>query len=246
MNGSPTKTAMVDRPAAGRSSRSSSPRSSSRSCCCSSPARCRTCPNAVLAAVVFLIAVALVDADGMRDDPAPAPVEFWVALVTAATVVFVGVQQGIILAMALSIVVHLRHSYRPSAVCSPHDGSGEWRPHRSRRRAGRAGVSSTASAPTSTTRTRGASREVLTASGRERSAAAADRARGRLDRGHRLQRLGRARGGPRGARGAGVTLELCGLQDRVRGQLRRDGLLDAIGPEHVFETVDDALAGHGG
>ena len=44
----------------------------------------------------------------------------------------------------------------------------------------------------------------------------------------------------------GVTLELCDLQDRVRVELRRDGLLDAIGPEHIFETVDDAVAGHGG
>jgi MFS superfamily sulfate permease-like transporter len=44
----------------------------------------------------------------------------------------------------------------------------------------------------------------------------------------------------------GVTLELCDLQDRVRVELRRDGLLDAFGAEHVFETVDAAIAGRGG
>ena len=39
--------------------------------------------------------------------------EFAVAAITAATVVIVGVEQGIILAIALSIVEHIYHSYRP-------------------------------------------------------------------------------------------------------------------------------------
>ena len=39
--------------------------------------------------------------------------EFVVALVTAVTVVLVGVEQGIILAIVISVVAHLRHSYRP-------------------------------------------------------------------------------------------------------------------------------------
>ena len=39
--------------------------------------------------------------------------EFVVAALTAATVVIVGVEQGIILAIVLSIVEHLYHSYRP-------------------------------------------------------------------------------------------------------------------------------------
>jgi MFS superfamily sulfate permease-like transporter len=39
--------------------------------------------------------------------------EFAVALITAFVVVVVGVEQGIILAMALSIVEHIYHSYRP-------------------------------------------------------------------------------------------------------------------------------------
>jgi MFS superfamily sulfate permease-like transporter len=40
-------------------------------------------------------------------------VEFAVALVTAATVIFIGVGQGIAIAVAASIIAHLRHSYRP-------------------------------------------------------------------------------------------------------------------------------------
>jgi SulP family sulfate permease len=70
-------------------------------------------PNAVLAAVVFLIGVRLVDVKGMKGILQSRPAEFWVALITAAVVIFVGVEQGIILAIVLSIVVHLHHSYRP-------------------------------------------------------------------------------------------------------------------------------------
>ena len=41
------------------------------------------------------------------------PVEFWVAVVTTLTVVLVGVEEGIVLAIAVSIVAHIRHSYHP-------------------------------------------------------------------------------------------------------------------------------------
>jgi len=70
-------------------------------------------PNAVLAAVVFLIGVELVDVKGMRSILRARPVEFIVALLTALTVIFVGVEQGIIVAIVISIILHLRHSYRP-------------------------------------------------------------------------------------------------------------------------------------
>ena len=70
-------------------------------------------PAAVLSAVVFLICVHLVDVQGMRRIYRERPAEFWVALITAATVVLVGVMQGIVLAMFLSLVSHTRHGYRP-------------------------------------------------------------------------------------------------------------------------------------
>ena len=69
-------------------------------------------PEAVLAAVVFLIGIELVDLLGMRTILAQRPVEFWVALVTAATVIFIGVEQGILFAILLSLVAHTRHGYR--------------------------------------------------------------------------------------------------------------------------------------
>jgi MFS superfamily sulfate permease-like transporter len=70
-------------------------------------------PVAVLSAVVFIICVNLVDVKGMRQIFRERPIEFGVALITAATVVLMGVEQGILLAMFLSLVSHTRHGYRP-------------------------------------------------------------------------------------------------------------------------------------
>ncbi len=70
-------------------------------------------PEAVLASVVFLIGIELVDAKGMRKIYAERPLEFCVALATALVVIFVGVEQGILLAIVLSILIHTRHGYKP-------------------------------------------------------------------------------------------------------------------------------------
>jgi SulP family sulfate permease len=84
-------------------------------------------PRCGLAAIVFTIAVGLVDVGGLRDVLAESPGEFRLALLTAATVVFIGVEQGILLAIALSLLRHVRHSYRPhTAVLVEHDG--HWQP----------------------------------------------------------------------------------------------------------------------
>ncbi len=71
-------------------------------------------PDAVLSAVVFLICVHLIDVKGMSRIYQERPWEFWVALLTAATVVLVGVEQGILLAMLLSLFSHTRHGYKPN------------------------------------------------------------------------------------------------------------------------------------
>jgi high affinity sulfate transporter 1 len=70
-------------------------------------------PNAVLAAVVFLIGLKLIDVADMRRIYRLRKNEFAVALVTAVVVVTVGVEQGIILAIVLSIVLHVRRHYLP-------------------------------------------------------------------------------------------------------------------------------------
>ena len=71
-------------------------------------------PNAVLAAVVFLIGLKLVDYKGMTSILRLRPGEFVVALLTAATVVVVGVEQGIILAIVLSLILVVVHVYKPN------------------------------------------------------------------------------------------------------------------------------------
>jgi MFS superfamily sulfate permease-like transporter len=83
-------------------------------------------PRCVLGAVVFTIAVELVDVRGLRDIRRESPGEFRLALFTAAVVVVIGVEQGILLAIVLSLLRHLRHSYRPHTAVLVED-DGQWR-----------------------------------------------------------------------------------------------------------------------
>jgi SulP family sulfate permease len=85
-------------------------------------------PEAALSAIVFLIGVGLIDLAGMRRVFEQRRSEFWLALVTALTVVFVGVEQGILLAIALSLVDHTRHGYRPKNAVLVPDESDSWQP----------------------------------------------------------------------------------------------------------------------
>jgi sulfate permease, SulP family len=85
-------------------------------------------PRCVLGAIVFTIAVGLVDLRGLRDIGRESPGELRLALTTAAVVVAVGVEQGILLAMVLSLLRHVRHSYRPHTAVLVEDGAGHRRP----------------------------------------------------------------------------------------------------------------------
>jgi SulP family sulfate permease len=82
-------------------------------------------PNAVLAAVVFLIGIELVDLAGLRRVFDRRRDEFVVATLTAAVVVLVGVQQGIVVAIVASIIDHLRRSYRPPTAVIQRSAHGE-------------------------------------------------------------------------------------------------------------------------
>jgi Sulfate permease and related transporters (MFS superfamily) len=85
-------------------------------------------PDAVLSAVVFLIGIDLIDVKGMHSIFVRRRSEFWVALFTALMVVFIGVEQGILLAIVLSLIDHTRRGYRPkNAVLVPTE-SGVWHP----------------------------------------------------------------------------------------------------------------------
>jgi sulfate permease, SulP family len=85
-------------------------------------------PVAALAAVVFLIAVELIDVKGMRSILAFRKHEFAVALLTTAAVLVLGVEYGIVLAIIASMVDHLRHSYSPLNSVLVKSPEGHWQP----------------------------------------------------------------------------------------------------------------------
>ena len=203
-------------------------------------------PNAVLAAVVFLIGLRLVDIQGMADVARLRRGEFAVAAATAATVVVVGVEQGIILAMALSIVEHVYHSYKPSdhvlgvgADGFPTEapvGSGE---------ADRAGLAvyrfgaslyyantarfteevvQLAEDAAPPLRWLAISASVITDIDYQGSQAV-QAVKDELDR-------------------LGVTLALCDVEPGVRSQLDAYGLTTAIGQERIFATISELLAAY--
>ena len=70
-------------------------------------------PKAVLAGIVFLIGVDLIDITGLKRIASRRKDEFVIALVTAVVVCAVGVEQGIILAIVVSILDIIRRQYQP-------------------------------------------------------------------------------------------------------------------------------------
>jgi len=85
-------------------------------------------PRCVLAGIVFTIAVGMIDVKGLRDIRRESPGEFDLAVVTATAVVAIGVEEGILLAIALSLFRHVRHSYRPHTMMLAPDETGRWMP----------------------------------------------------------------------------------------------------------------------
>ena len=83
-------------------------------------------PLPVLSAVVFLIGLKLVDLAHFAAIWRVARAEFWVAAATGATVVLVGVEQGIVLAIILSVIIHLSHSYRPFDYVLVRESDNHW------------------------------------------------------------------------------------------------------------------------
>jgi sulfate permease, SulP family len=124
VNGSPTQTAMVER-AGGRSQLAHLATAAVVALVLlflTGPLQ--YLPRCVLGAIVFITAVGLVDLGGLRDIGLESPGELRLALITTVVVVAVGVEQGILLAMALSLLRHVRHSYRPHTAVLVEDAAG--------------------------------------------------------------------------------------------------------------------------
>ncbi len=84
-------------------------------------------PNAVLSAIVFMIGVKLIDLRGMRELWGLQRDEFWIAMAATATVVMFSVMDGIAVAVALSLIDQVRHTYRPRTRVLIRDQSGKWK-----------------------------------------------------------------------------------------------------------------------
>jgi SulP family sulfate permease len=86
-------------------------------------------PEAVLSAVVFLIGIDLIDLKGLKMIYHQRRSEFWVAVITLLMVVFVGVEQGIVVAIVLSLIDHTRRGYHPTNLLLAPGAGGIFQPN---------------------------------------------------------------------------------------------------------------------
>lgn len=84
-------------------------------------------PKCVLGAIVFIVAVRLVDIRGLLAIRRESPGEYGLAATTALVVVLWGVEQGIVLAMLLSLLRIVSHSYHPHTAILEEGERGIWR-----------------------------------------------------------------------------------------------------------------------
>ena len=81
-------------------------------------------PKAVLGAIVFLVGIDLIDIAGLRRIWQARRSEFYIAALTGVVVFTIGVVQGIVLAVILSIVEMVRRQYRPQRFVVGVDAGG--------------------------------------------------------------------------------------------------------------------------
>jgi len=84
-------------------------------------------PTCVLGVLVFMVALRLIDLKALREIRTESPQEYALAVATAAVVVLVGVEQGIVLAMVVSLLRVVRHSYHPHTGVLVADSAGNWK-----------------------------------------------------------------------------------------------------------------------
>ncbi len=198
-------------------------------------------PQAVLSSVVFLIGFELVDIAGMRRIWGLRRNEFIVAAITAGTVVLVGVLQGIIVAIVLSIIDHLHRSYRPptavmTRLSGEHEGdwsSGAVTPD-ARTEPGL--VVYRFSAPLYYANAEHLSEELVAFGTTDDPPAwvclyAAAIPDIDMSGGEALKSI------VENLRSTGVTFVMVEVMDEVRAELESYGLIEVIGSEHIFPTL---------
>ena len=83
-------------------------------------------PQCVLGALVFVIAIRLIKLGTILELRRESPGEFALSLTTAAVVVAAGVEQGILLAMIMSLLRVVHHSYHPFTGVLVANSLGSW------------------------------------------------------------------------------------------------------------------------
>ncbi len=206
-------------------------------------------PEAVLASVVLLIGIELVDVRGMARIYRARLEEFWVAAITAAVVVVAGVEQGIILAMVLSVIIHLRHSYEPRNGVLTSIGLRAWAPVPKHGPApqllpGLVLYRFNASLYYANANRFAQDVRVITAPAEPPLMTLCIDAAGIDDIDYTgmetLRELITQ------ARGDGVTVIFAEVADNVRTQLERAGIIDLVGADAIYNRIREAVEAHGG
>lgn len=83
-------------------------------------------PTCVLGAMVFLVALRLINLTELKSILSESPQEYALAVMTAAVVVLVGVEEGIVLAMLVSLARVVRHDYHPHSGVLQANPDGSW------------------------------------------------------------------------------------------------------------------------
>ncbi len=83
-------------------------------------------PRCVLGSIVFIVAIRLVDLKGLGGIRRESPGEFVLAAITAVVVVVLGVEQGIVLAMVMSLLRIVQHVYHPHTAVLVGGEGGIW------------------------------------------------------------------------------------------------------------------------
>ena len=84
-------------------------------------------PNAVLAAIVLMIGIKLIKLRELAEIRRKSWNEYIVALAIGAIVLFIGVKEGIVAAMVFSLLDHVRQGYRPHTAVVLADPLEHWR-----------------------------------------------------------------------------------------------------------------------
>ena len=83
-------------------------------------------PQCVLGALVFLVAIHMTNLRKMRQIRLESPAEFALAVTTTVVVLVVGVEEGILLAMVMSLLRIVHHSYHPRSGVLHSEADGTW------------------------------------------------------------------------------------------------------------------------